>query len=127
MSKIERVDSECDHSAIEDIEINLGRDDSARPPVSQLDGTVDSTDKDACGFKYQRDDHPFQSSVNDAGELILLNKVRFRCISDGTVRKKPQEKFTRHGYVYRDGEHLRNDTTKHYIATLIRILITAHC
>jgi len=41
VAKVESVHCESDHATIQDIEENLGRDDTAVPAVSKLNSTVD--------------------------------------------------------------------------------------
>lgn len=102
MEYVERIKREYNHRSIEHIEIDLGGNDSSRPPIRQLNRTIYSSNKqtnrtegESCGEEFQ-----FRVQVT-SGDVASANRL---------ISQVSYEELAAQDGVYRDDSHLEGNT-----------------
>jgi len=111
--EVEGEKSQSHHCAFKNVEVDLSSNNSSSPSISQLDGSVDSTDEQENGTEDHSDELEFHAAVQEVPATLGRG-----CLGpDWEIMEEAVEVFGGANNVYRDGEELEDDAAQHDIAT----------
>lgn len=111
MHKIEGIYGQNDHRSVQDVEINLGPNNSSSPSIAQLNCTIYCPNEQARRVKRQSQTHHLDVTVKESMRGVPTVQ------SDWASLEIPDKKFRCTSGVDGNGDELEYDTPKHDVAT----------